>query len=85
LGGTPQGTARLAVTKSTLAEYPSDLVESTALVQALAERLAHCASMVRANITHATDVEDVHTAHLYIDMVRGIETRLGGLEAYLAQ
>jgi len=85
LGGTAQGTVRLASTQSTLAEYPSDLVESTALVQALAERLAHCATMVRANITHATDVEDMHTAHLYIDMVRGIETRLGGLEAYLAQ
>ena len=85
LGGIAQGTARLAVTQSTLAEYPSDLVGSRTLVQALAERLAHCASMVRANITHAADVEDAHTAYLYSDMTRGIETRLGGLEAYLAQ
>jgi starvation-inducible DNA-binding protein len=85
LGDTAQGTARLAVTQSTLAGYPSDLVGSSALVQALAERLAHYATMVRTHISHATDVEDAPTAHLYMDMARGIETRLGGLEAYLAR
>jgi starvation-inducible DNA-binding protein len=85
LGGTAQGTACLAVPPSLPAVSPSDAVRSRALVQALAEWLAHCASMVRAHITHATDVEDAPTAHLYMDMARGIEMRLGGLEAYLAR
>jgi starvation-inducible DNA-binding protein len=85
LGGTAQGTVRLDITPSTLAASPDDLVGSRALVQALAERLAHCASMVRTHITHAMDVEDAPTAHLYMEMARGLETRLGGLEAYLAR
>jgi starvation-inducible DNA-binding protein len=83
LGGTAQGTARLAVTQSTLPEYPDDLVAGTAHVWALAERVAHYAAAVRANSAHAVDVEDTNTASIYTDISRGIETRLGGLDAYL--
>ena len=79
LGGVARGTVRMAGLQSTLPEYPDDLGMGAAHVLALAERYAHYATVVRANIVHAADVEDVPTAHLYTDIARGIETRLGGL------
>jgi starvation-inducible DNA-binding protein len=83
LGGTAQGTVRLTVTPSTLPAYPDDLVAGAAHVRALAERFAHYAVAVRTNSVHAADVEDTNTASLCTDISRGIETRLGGLDAYL--
>ena len=83
LGGVARGTARTAVAQSPLPEYPSALVAGDAHVLALAERLAHYATGIRADIVHTADVEDAATANLYTDMSRGIETRLGGLDAYL--
>src|SRR5262245_56267220 len=85
LGGVAGGTARIAATQSMLPEYPRDLAEGNAHVLALAERFAHYATMVRVNITHAADVEDANTANIYTDISRGIEKRLGGLEAHLHQ
>jgi starvation-inducible DNA-binding protein len=85
LGGVARGTARMAASQSTLPEYPEDLVAGTAHVRALAERFAHYATAIRADIAHAMDVEDIGTVNLYTDISRGIETRLGELDAYLSQ
>jgi len=85
LGGVARGTAHIAIAESTLREYPGDLVAGLAHVRALAERFAHYASVVRADITYAADVEDANTANLYTDISRGIETRLRGLDAHLHQ
>jgi starvation-inducible DNA-binding protein len=85
LGGVARGTAHMAVTASTLLEYPGDLVAGLAHVQALAERFAHYATVVRADITYAADVEDANTANLYTEISRSIETRLRGLDAHLHQ
>jgi len=82
LDGVARGTARMAVTQSALLESPEDLLAGAAHVRSLAERCAHYATVVRANITHAADVEDTNTAALYIDISRGIEMRLGDLDAY---
>lgn len=83
LGGVARGTARMAIAQSTLPEYPGDLVASMAHVQALAERFASYATAIRADIAHVTDIEDAGTTNLYTDISRGIETRLGELDAYL--
>jgi starvation-inducible DNA-binding protein len=83
LGGVALGTARTAATQSTLPEYPSDLTMGDAHVQALAERFAQYATVLRANVAQAADVEDANTANLYTDISRGVEKRLGGLDAYL--
>jgi starvation-inducible DNA-binding protein len=84
LGGVARGTVRMAVAQSKLPEYPEDLVAGMTHVRALAERLAFYATAIRADIVHATDIEEVGTANLYIDLSRGIETRLGELDAYLS-
>jgi hypothetical protein len=39
--------------------------------------------MLRVDIVHVTDVEDVVTATLYTDIAHGIEKWLRGLDAYL--
>ena len=83
LGGVARGTTRTAATQSTLLEYPSDLVEGNAHVLALAERFASYATALRTSLKHATDVEDVGSAALYTDITRGVEKRLGLLEAHL--
>ncbi len=85
LGGTPGGTARMAVAQSRLPEYPAALVGGSAHVQALAERFAYYAAALRTDMGHAMDVEDAGTANLYTEISRGVEARLGGLDAYLAQ
>jgi starvation-inducible DNA-binding protein len=83
LGGMARGTARMAATHSTLPEYPGAIMDGDAHVRALAERFAPYATALRADIAHATDVEDAGSAALYTDISRGVDKRLGFLEAYL--
>jgi starvation-inducible DNA-binding protein len=83
LGGVARGTARTAVTHSTLPEYPGAIVDGDAHVRALAERFAPYATALRADIAHATEVEDAGSAAIYTDISRGVDKRLGFLEAYL--
>jgi starvation-inducible DNA-binding protein len=83
LGGVARGTARTAATHSTLPEYPGTIMDGDAHVRALAERFAPYATALRADIMHATEVEDAGSAALYTDISRGVDTRLGFLEAYL--
>jgi len=85
LDGVVQGTVRMAAQKSTLREYPTDIVEGDAHVLALAERFAHYAKVMGACIAHAADVEDADTASVYTDISHGIDKRLWFLEAHLHQ
>jgi len=84
LGGVVQGTVRVAALQSALLEYPEDLVAGVAHVRALAARVAPYATALRADITHAADVEDAVTAALYTDIAYGVEKRLWSLDAYLS-
>jgi starvation-inducible DNA-binding protein len=83
LGGVARGTARAAATHSTLPEYPGAIMDGDAHVRALAEGFASYATVLRADIAHAADVEDAGSAAVYTDISRGVDKRLGFLEAYL--
>jgi starvation-inducible DNA-binding protein len=83
LGGEVLGTVRTAATQSTLPEYPGGLVEGNAHVLALAERFAHYTTAIRHAIARAADVGDADTAAIYTDISRGVDKRLGGLDAHL--
>ena len=83
LGGVAWGTARTAATHSRLPEYPGAIMDGDAHVRALTECFASYATALRADIAHATEVEDAGSAALYTDISRGVDTRLGFLEAYL--
>jgi starvation-inducible DNA-binding protein len=83
LGGVARGTARTAATHSTLPEYPGAILDGDAHVRALAEHFAPYAATLRADIAHATEVEEAGSAALYTEISRGVDKRLGFLEAYL--
>ena len=82
LGGVARGTVRTAATHSRLPEYPGAIMDGDAHVRALTECFAAYA-MARADIAHATEVEDAGSAALYTDISRGVDKRLGFLDAYL--
>lgn len=83
LGGVVMGTMRRAATRSQLPEYPHALVEGNDHVAALVERFAHCATVMRGGIAHATDVEDAGSAAVYTDISRGVDKQLWLLETHL--
>jgi DNA-binding ferritin-like protein len=58
-------------------------MEGAAHVQVLAERCAHYARAIRADLANITDVEDGNTASIYADISRGIENRLRVFDAHL--
>jgi starvation-inducible DNA-binding protein len=83
LGGVARGTVRTAATHSRLPEYPGAIMDGDAHVRALTEGFASYATALRADIAHAMEVEDAGSAALYTDISRGVDKRLGFLEAYL--
>jgi starvation-inducible DNA-binding protein len=83
LGGLALGTARIAATKSTLPEYPLDILEGKEHVTALADRYAMYAKSVREGIAKTDELGDADTADLYTEISRAIDKRLWFLEAHL--
>src|SRR5882724_6129394 len=75
LGEVALGTVHIAVTQSSLPEYPRDISAGNAHVLALAERVAHYATAIRAALEHATNVEDGATTNIHINISCGIETQ----------
>ncbi len=83
LGGVALGTVRTVATHSALPEYPGEIAEGNAHVLALAERFAHYTTVIRDAIARAADVGDTDTSAIYTDISRGVDKRLGGLDAHL--
>ena len=83
LGGVARGTVRTAAMHSRLPEYPGAIMDGDAHVRALTECFASYATALRADIAHATAVEEAGSAALYTDISRRVDQRLGFLAAYL--
>jgi starvation-inducible DNA-binding protein len=83
LGGTAQGTARLAAANSGLPEFPADLIDGLDHVEALAERFGAFAAEIRSGIDAANEAGDQSTADLYTEVSRAVDKRLWFLEAHL--
>ncbi len=83
LGGTALGTARIAASKSELAEYPLEILDGKDHIVALAERYATYGKTLRDNIDETGDLGDADTADLYTEISRAIDKRLWFLEAHL--
>ncbi len=83
LGGYACGTARMAAANSILPEYPTDIVDGTEHVTALAERFAPYAKHLREAIDSTDDLGDADTADIYTEVSRTIDKRLWFLEAHL--
>jgi starvation-inducible DNA-binding protein len=83
LGGTAMGTVRLAAQNSTLSEYPHEISEGAAHVDALSTALADFAKVVRKGIDEATELEDMDTADIFTEISREIDKQLWFVEAHI--
>ncbi len=83
LGGDVLGTARMAATRSALAEFPLDLHESREFVEALCERYGIAAKELRQAIDQADEADDKDTADMFTDISREIDKSFWFLEAHL--
>ncbi|MGD9589121.1 MAG: DNA starvation/stationary phase protection protein Dps [Pyrinomonadaceae bacterium] len=82
LGGTAMGTVRIAAENSSLSQYPLEITDGTAHVDALSTALADFGKKVRKNIDDADELGDADTADLYTGISRGIDKLLWFVEAH---
>ena len=82
LGGVALGTVRLAAENSSLAEYPHEISDGTAHVDALSSALADFGKKVRKDIDKTDDLGDKDTADIYTGISRNIDKLLWFVEAH---
>ena len=85
LGGTAEGTARMAASTSRLPEYPTDEAGSHHSLELLSERYAGLAATTRAAIDRSTELGDADTADLFTEVSRGLDKSLWFLESHLQE
>lgn len=83
LGGTAEGTVRVAAQKSSLSPYPLEITDGRDHVDALSSALAEYGKLVRANIDEADDAGDMDTADLFTEVSRGTDKLLWFVEAHI--
>ena len=83
LGGTALGTVRVAAQNSTLAEYPLEITDGAAHVDALSTALADFGTMVRSDIDATAELGDADTADLLTGISRSVDKLLWFVEAHL--
>ena len=83
LGGTALGTVRVAAQNSTLAEYPLEITDGAAHVDALSTALADFGAMVRSDIDATAELGDADTADLLTGISRSVDKLLWFVEAHL--
>jgi starvation-inducible DNA-binding protein len=82
LGGTAMGTARVVAQKSTLSEYPLEIFDGTAHVDALSTAMADFGKNVRQNIDESDELGDAITADVLTEVSREIDKLLWFVEAH---
>ncbi len=83
LGGTAMGTVRLAAKNSSLSEYPHEITDGTAHVDALSTAMADFGKKVRADIDASDKLGDADTADLFTGISRSIDKLLWFVEAHI--
>ena len=82
LGGVAMGTVRLSAEHSSLAEYPHEISDGTAHVDALSTALSDFGKKVRENIDTTDELGDKDTADLYTGISRNVDKLLWFVEAH---
>jgi starvation-inducible DNA-binding protein len=82
LGGIAEGTARVAASRSRLPEYPPDIAEGAAHVEAVSRALSTFGEAARATIDEADSLDDLDTADIFTEISRGIDKWLWFVEAH---
>ncbi len=82
LGGIAEGTARVAAERSRLEEYPLNIADGRAHVEAVAKALSTFGRDARATIDEAGALDDADTADIFTEVSRGIDKWLWFVEAH---
>lgn len=82
LGGTAMGTIRVAAQNSSLSEYPLEITDGAAHVDALSNVLSDFGKKVRANIDETDELGDADTADLFTGISRATDKLLWFVEAH---
>jgi len=82
LGGIAEGTVRAAAQRSRLEEYPLDIADGQAHVEAVAKALSTFGHEARNTIDQADDLDDADTADIFTEISRGIDKWLWFVEAH---
>jgi starvation-inducible DNA-binding protein len=82
LGGIAEGTVRVAAARTRLAEYPLQIAEGMAHVEAVARALSTFGKEARTTIDEANALDDADTADLFTEVSRGIDKWLWFVEAH---
>lgn len=82
LGGIAEGTARVAAARSRLEEYPLDIADGSAHVEAVAKALSTFGHEARNTIDQADELGDANTADIFTEISRGIDKWLWFVEAH---
>ena len=82
LGGVAEGTARVAAERSRLEEYPLEIADGHAHVEAVARALSTFGHEARKTIDEAEELEDADTADIFTEISRGIDKWLWFVEAH---
>ena len=83
LGGTAEGTVRVAAARSRLEEYPLDIAEGSAHVEALSKALSTFGHEVRMAIDEAEELDDADTSDMFTEISRGTDKWLWMVEAHM--
>jgi starvation-inducible DNA-binding protein len=82
LGGIAEGTVRMAASRTRLPEYPLEIAEGTAHVEAVARALSTFGKEVRTTVDEANALDDADTADLFTEISRGTDQWLWFVEAH---
>jgi starvation-inducible DNA-binding protein len=82
LGGIAEGTARSAAARSRLDEYPLDIADGHAHVEAVAKALSTFGHEARNTIDQADELGDADTSDIFTEVSRGIDKWLWFVEAH---
>ncbi|SPE59663.1 DNA protection during starvation protein [Verrucomicrobia bacterium] len=82
LGGIAEGTVRLAAARSRLSEYPHEIADGSAHVEAVSKALAAFGEEARRSIDEATELNDADTADIFTEISRGTDKWLWFVEAH---
>jgi starvation-inducible DNA-binding protein len=82
LGGIAEDTVRVAAARSRLEEYPLDMADGQAHVEAVAKALSTFGHEARETIDQADELGDADTADIFTEVSRGIDKWLWFVEAH---
>ena len=82
LGGIAEGTVRVAAARSRLTEYPLQIADGMAHVEAVARGLSTFGQAARSTIEEANAFDDAATADLFTEISRGLDQWLWFVEAH---